>query len=77
MAVAVAVASSCSSDSTPGLGTSMCRGCGPKKQNKKKLLVYSLYMVQNSKGRCPCLVRRMAALAVRGGGKPPCPKDTA
>ena len=33
---AVASASSCGSDSTPSLGTSMCRGFGPKKQKKKK-----------------------------------------
>ena len=34
MAVAVAVASvsSYSSDSTPGLGTSMCHDCSPKKK---------------------------------------------
>ena len=32
VAVAVAQASGCSSDSTPGLGTSLCFGCGPKKQ---------------------------------------------
>ena len=33
--VAVAVIGSCSFDSTPDLGTSMCHGCGPKKQKKK------------------------------------------
>ena len=33
--VAVAVAGSCSSDSAPSLGTSICRGCGRKKQNEK------------------------------------------
>ena len=37
VAVAVVKASSCSSDSTPSLGTSMCYGCGPKKQKKKKI----------------------------------------
>ena len=36
IAVVVAQASSCSSDSTPSLGTSMCHGCGPKKQKKEK-----------------------------------------
>ena len=36
MAVAVAEASSCSSDLTPSLGTSMCSGSGPKKQKEKK-----------------------------------------
>ena len=30
VAVAVAKAGSCSSDSTPGLGTSICCECGPK-----------------------------------------------
>ena len=29
-------ASSCSSDLTPRLGTSICRTCGPKKKKKKK-----------------------------------------
>ena len=36
VAVAVAYAGSCSSDSTPSLGTSICPGCGPKKEKKKK-----------------------------------------
>ena len=36
MAVAVVQASSCSSDSTPSLGTSMCHRCGPEKTKKKK-----------------------------------------
>ena len=35
IAVPVAQASSCSPDSTPSLGTSICRTCGPKKQNKQ------------------------------------------
>ena len=34
--MAVVEAGSCSSDSTPSLGTSICRGCSPKKTNKKK-----------------------------------------
>ena len=34
VAVAVAVASSCSSNLTPGLGTYMCRRCSPKKTKK-------------------------------------------
>ena len=41
IAVAVAQASSCSSDSTSSLETSICRRCGPKKtkdQKKKKLI---------------------------------------
>ena len=36
VAMAVAFASSCSSDSTPSLGISICRGCSPQKQNNKK-----------------------------------------
>ena len=32
---AVAWASSCSSDLTPSMGTSICHGCNPKKQNKQ------------------------------------------
>ena len=36
IAVAVVETSSCSSDSTPSLGTSICSRCGPKKQKKKK-----------------------------------------
>ena len=32
VAVTVAKAGSCSSDSTPSLGTSICHGCGSKKQ---------------------------------------------
>ena len=35
IAVAVAVASSCSSNLTPGLGTSICLQCGTKKQKNK------------------------------------------
>ena len=36
VAVAVVEAGSYSSNSTPSLGTSICRRCGPKKQKKKK-----------------------------------------
>ena len=36
VAAAVAQAGSCSSDSTPNLGTSICHGCGSKKPKKKK-----------------------------------------
>ena len=41
VAVAVAQAGSCSSDLTPSLETSICCGCGPKKQKKKKFLLKS------------------------------------
>ena len=34
--LAVAVASSCSSDWTPGLGISVCLRCSPKKKKRKK-----------------------------------------
>ena len=33
--MAGAKASSCSSDLTPGLGTFMCHGCGPKKNKQQ------------------------------------------
>ena len=49
MAVAVAVASSCSSNSTPNLGTSICHGCSPKKpkqKKKKKKRNDNLFLVQ-------------------------------
>ena len=36
VAVAVAQAHSCSSNSNPSLGTSICLGCGPKKTEKEK-----------------------------------------
>ena len=36
IAVAVAVASGYKSDWTPSLGTSICFGCGPKKQRNKQ-----------------------------------------
>ena len=36
IAVAVAQAGSCSFDWIPSVGTSICRGCGPKKKKKKK-----------------------------------------
>ena len=39
VAVVVVQAGSYSSDSTPGLGTSICHGCGPKKTKKKKIMV--------------------------------------
>ena len=35
IAVAVVLASSCSSDLTPSLGPSICFGCGPKKQKQR------------------------------------------
>ena len=41
VAVAVMWANSYSSVLTPNLGTSICCGCGPKKEQKKKVLNYS------------------------------------
>ena len=39
VAMAVVLAGSCSSDSTPSLGISICRGCGPKDRKRKKEVV--------------------------------------
>ena len=54
VAVTVAYASSCSSDSTPSLGTSICLGHGPKKSKKtkeKKILApFNLNENQNMQG---------------------------
>ena len=36
VAVAVAQAGSCGFNETPSRGTSICHGCGPKKQNRMK-----------------------------------------
>ena len=36
VAMAVVQTGTCSSDSTPSLGTSICRGCGPKKTKRPK-----------------------------------------
>ena len=43
VALAVAQASSCSSDSTPSLGTSICRRWSPKK-TPKRVCVYYIYI---------------------------------
>ena len=43
--VAVAWASSCSSDLTPSLGTSICHTCGPKKKQTKNFNVVSYKLV--------------------------------
>ena len=39
VAVAVAKASSCSSDLTPGLGISICPWWGPRKGKKTKIII--------------------------------------
>ena len=52
VAVAVAVAGSCGSSSTPSLGTSICHKCSHKKEKKKKkretcFSLFSLIFVDN------------------------------
>ena len=44
IAVAVALASTCSSDSTPSLGTSICHKCGLKKRKKKRHLCVNVHL---------------------------------
>ena len=46
----VAVAGSCSSNLTPGLGTSMCHGRGPKKKKKKSTKVTMSSVLKNFNG---------------------------
>ena len=49
VAVAVTEAGGCSSNSTPSLGTSMCYGCGPKKnKQQRKRNVYACVFVHMS-----------------------------
>ena len=61
VAVAVVWACSCSSDWTPSVGTSICPGCGPKKQNKqtkqKTMLGFELELnyMHSSMGRTDTL----------------------
>ena len=52
MVVALVQASSCSSDSTPSLGTSICCRCGPKKTKTKgkKRRKHVFYILQSSIG---------------------------
>ena len=50
LVVVVAVAGSCSSSSTPSLGTSICPGCGPEKK-KKKCLFSRLVVAKGYRGR--------------------------
>ena len=51
VAAAVAQAGSCSSDSTPNLGTSICHGCGSKKPKKKKKKSMCVYVRERERGR--------------------------
>ena len=52
-AVALALADSCSSDSTPSLGTSICSGSGPRKGEKtkkrKKQVLVRIVLVGNAR----------------------------
>ena len=65
VAVAVAVASSYSSNSTPTLGTSMCHECGPKKDRKKKRTQQWQHQILNplSHQRTPCLLLNISIFA--------------
>ena len=45
--MAVLEAGSCSSDSTPSLGTSISCGCGPKKINKLKNVCHSTFFFRS------------------------------
>ena len=47
VAVAVVQAGSCSSDSTPSLGTSICCRCGPKKAKSKSKMCFSRKVADN------------------------------
>ena len=69
IAVAVVQASSYSSDSTPSLGTSICLGCGPKKQSinqstvkkkKKTHLHLDLFSKRSSAANLCCLPSGMS-----------------
>ena len=51
VAVAVAQASSCSSDSTPSLGTSICHGCSQKKAENAKQELYVKKEISTSFGK--------------------------
>ena len=48
VAVTVAVAGSYSPDPTPSLGTSICRGCSPKKRKKKGSGRYHFISISDS-----------------------------
>ena len=41
-------ANSCSSDSTPSLGTSICHGCGPKIPKNKKIKNWKIVLGRKS-----------------------------
>ena len=61
VAVAVAQASSCSSDWTPSLGASICRRCSPKRRPKKKksdMCLVNLQFSLPSRQWCPLLAEQ-------------------
>ena len=51
VAVVVVYASSCSSDWTPSLGTSICHGCGPKKQIHTYIHTYTHTYIHLGSGK--------------------------
>ena len=59
IAVAVVKASSCCSNSTPSLGTSICLVCSPKKP-KKVLLIHKKRSLGKAPRQCPCPQPRAA-----------------
>ena len=70
MAVAVAMAGSCSSDWTPSLGASICYGCNPEKTKQTKNLNFSLVLVQTELDYCasPCFEQQMSSQVSRSVG---------
>ena len=50
VAMAAAQASSCSSDLTPCLRTSMCHECGPKKQQKNPTCIFRFFLELSEEG---------------------------
>jgi len=58
VAVAVVQAGSCSSDSTPSLGTSICCGCGPEKKKKKPGVALHQFLLRRFNEQLPLVVSR-------------------
>ena len=79
--VAVAVAGSCSSDSTPSLGIAICCRCGPKmkkskKKRKKNELVNGLSLSFFERLLGPTLLHWQLVARNNGRGKPSEPRVT-
>ena len=65
VAVAVAQAGSCSSDSTPSVGTSICHECGHCKCLKSGIKVWAgLCFLQRPPGGSSCLLQFVLALGI-------------